>query len=87
MNINWILRLKNKTTLVAIISAIVVFVYSVASAFGFQLPVTQEQIMAGVSAVLTVLVALGVIVDPTTKGISDSEQALSYASPKTDSSK
>lgn len=82
--INWILRLKNKTTLAALISAIVVFVYQVASAFGVTLPVSQEQIMSAVAALLTVLVALGVIIDPTTAGVSDSQQAMTYEEPKED---
>ena len=35
-----------------------------------------------VAAVFAVLVILGVVTDPTTKGITDSDQALTYTEPK-----
>ena len=84
MNINWKLRLKNKVTLTALIGIILTAVFQIASLFGFQLSVTQEQIMGIVEVILTVLGAWGIIVDPTTAGSSDSYQALSYTEPKKD---
>nr|DAZ79526.1 MAG TPA: holin [Caudoviricetes sp.] len=81
MKINWKLRLQNKLTLSALISAVVVFVYEVAGALGFVLPVSQEQVLSAVAALLAVLVALGVVVDPTTKGADDSNRALGYEEP------
>lgn len=81
MKINWKLRLQNKLTLSALISAVVVFVYEVAGALGFVLPVSQEQVLSSVAALLAVLVALGVVVDPTTKGVDDSNRALEYEEP------
>lgn len=81
MKINWKLRLQNKFTLSALISAVVVFVYEVAGALGFVLPVSQEQVLSAVAALLAVLVALGVVVDPTTKGIDDSNRAMNYGEP------
>lgn len=84
MQINWKLRLANKTTLFGILSALVIFIYSVTSALGVHLPVEQETIMAAISAVLAVLCALGVIVDPTTHGVNDSERAMSYDVPRRD---
>lgn len=81
MDINWKLRLMNKTTALALASALVVFVYSVAQALGLELPVTQEQVMAAVTAVLTLLAGLGVVVDPTTPGVGDSKRAQGYAEP------
>lgn len=81
MKLNWALRLKNKATVLALVSALVVFVYSVAQALGLELPVTQEQVMSAVTAVLTVLAALGIVVDPTTPGASDSARALDYSEP------
>lgn len=81
MKINWKLRLQNKLTLSALISAVVVFVYEVAGALGFVLPVSQEQMLSSVAALLAVLVALGVVVDPTTKGVDDSNRALEYEEP------
>lgn len=81
MKINWKLRLQNKFTLSALISAVVVFVYEVAGALGFVLPVSQEQVLSAVAALLAVLVALGVVVDPTTNGVDDSNRALEYEEP------
>ncbi len=71
----------NKTTLLALCSAVVVFVYSVAMALGLNLPVAQETVMNAITAVLTVLAAIGVIIDPTTHGIYDSERAMKYEHP------
>ncbi len=81
---NLILRLKNKTTLAALISALVVFAYSCASALGFTLPVEQDTVMSAAAAVLTLLTGLGVLVDPTTKGITDSADAMGYTAPRED---
>ena len=84
MNINWALRFKNKATLTALIGAVVAFVYQIATIIGFTLPVEQSQIMDAVSAILILLAGLGIIVDPTTAGASDSEQAMTYTEPKED---
>ena len=40
--------------------------------------VTEDAVMQAVTALLTVLSALGVIVDPTTPGASDSDRAMEY---------
>lgn len=81
MKINWKLRLKNKATITALLSACVAFAYQVAGALGFVLPIEQEQVMSGFAAIITVLVALGVIVDPTTQGVNDSTRAMEYDAP------
>ncbi len=79
--INWGLRLRNKATITALLSAFVVFIYSIAKALGLELPVEQQQIMDAISALLTVLAALGIVIDPTTQGVGDSTQALLYDQP------
>lgn len=84
MNINWKLRLMNKVTLSALIGIVVMAVFQIASLFGLELSVTQEQILQVVDVLLTLLAAWGVIVDPTTSGSSDSDQALSYDKPLQD---
>ncbi|MCY8499348.1 phage holin [Bacillus atrophaeus] len=80
--INWKVRLKKKTFLVAIFSATLLFAQSIASAFGYDISVFSEGLTVKFNAVLSLLVALGIVVDPTTKGVSDSDQALDYESPK-----
>lgn len=82
MKINWKLRKSNKTVLFALLTCIVAFVYQVAGIIGWVPPVTQDMVTQLIAAALNVLVALGVLVDPTTGGLSDSQQALGYHEPK-----
>ena len=74
-SINWKLRFKNKATLLAIASTVILLVQQL----GFKLP---DNIADIVNTFLTLLVLLGVISDPTTEGIGDSPKALTYAEPK-----
>ena len=76
-NINWRLRFKNKATLLAIASTVILLIQQL----GFKLP---DNIADVVNTFLTLLVLLGVINDPTTEGISDSPKALTYNEPKKD---
>ncbi len=78
------LRLKNKATLLALILAAVSFVYQVCGIVGIVPPVSEDSITQMAGAVLNVLVGLGVLVDPTTSGITDSTQALAYDTPRSD---
>ena len=82
MEINWLLRLKNKTTLAALIPVVLGFVYQVAAILGIAVPVTQDALMQVLLLALNALVALGVVVDPTTQGVGDSTRALAYTEPK-----
>lgn len=83
MSINWLLRFQNKTTLSAIIAAVVLFVFNISNALGVVMPIDSESVMQTVESILTVLVMLGIVVDPTTQGIGDSENALLYEEPAT----
>ena len=84
MKINWKLRLQNKTTLLALIGAVVALVYQVLGIFEIVPAVSQDSIISAVAVIINILVALGVVVDPTTSGVSDSERALCYECPKED---
>ena len=75
--INWKLRLQNKVTLIAIIGA----VFLMAQQFGLEIP---QNIQAGVNTFVSILVLLGVVNDPTTAGLTDSERALEYYHPNED---
>ena len=79
---NFILRLKNKTCLVALISSIVAFVYQILGIFEVVPVISESEITQICGIVINLLVTLGIIVDPTTQGIADSKQALEYAEPK-----
>lgn len=83
-NINWKVRIKNKTFWVAIIPAVLLLVQVVAAVFGFTLDLGElgNRLLDVVNAVFSVLAILGVVTDPTTRGITDSKQALTYREPK-----
>lgn len=84
MNINWKIRFQNKTFLTGLISLVVVFIYDLLQLLGIAPVVTQSAVMQVAEGLLTILGMLGVIADPTTAGLSDSKQALTYTSPKQD---
>ena len=86
MNINWRVRLKNKTFWLSLIPAVLLLVQVVAAVFGYTLDLGDlgNKLLAVVNALFAVLSILGVVTDPTTKGVSDSTQALSYEEPKED---
>ena len=83
MKINWIVRIKNKQFWMAVIPALALVVQAVAAVFGYTLDFSTlvGKILAVVDAVFALLVILGIAVDPTTKGIGDSERALGYERP------
>ena len=81
MRINWKVRLKNKTWVLAMLSAIVAFVYQILGMFEIVAPISEDMVMQFIGIILNTLVALGVIMDPSTKGLDDSSRALSYNTP------
>ena len=82
MKINWRVRFKNKTWLVTFLIAVLAFIYQLLGMFDIVPPVTQDMATQLISAVVNILVAVGVVIDPTTAGASDSQQALMYDEPK-----
>ena len=84
MNINWKLRFQNKTTLTAIILALVALVYQVLGLFGVVPKISQDELTAVIGMVINLLCLLGIVVDPTTDGVSDSALALTYDTPRAD---
>ncbi len=81
MRVNWKVRFKNKTWLTMFISLIVGFIFNLLKMFDIVPVVTESFVMNIVGQVLTFLGLIGVLVDPTTAGISDSERALGYSEP------
>ena len=81
MKINWKVRFKNKVFLTSFISLIVGFVYSMLGLFDVFPTITKNSILQIVEQVLTFLGLIGVIVDPTTAGLGDSDRAMSYEEP------
>ena len=81
MKINWTVRLKNKVWLATMISFLISTVYQWLGYFDIAPVVTQDAVLQLASAVLQVLSLLGLIVDPTTAGMADSERAMKYEEP------
>ena len=84
MKINWKVRFQNKTFLTGLISLVVVFVYDLLQLLEIAPVVTQSAVMQVAEGILMILGMVGVIADPTTNGLSDSKQAMTYTSPKKD---
>ena len=82
MKINWKIRFKNKTWLLTFIAAVLTLVYRALNIAGITPHVAQEQLVELVTMLVGILVLLGVVIDPTTKGGSDSELAMTYKKPR-----
>lgn len=80
--INWKVRFRNKTWLVSFLAVILAFVYQVLGMFDIVPAVSQDMATQLILAVVNILAAVGVVVDPTTAGASDSKQAMEYEVPK-----
>ena len=82
--INWRVRIRNKAFWVAIIPSVLVLIQVVAAVFGYTLDLGElgNKLIAVVNSVFVVLSILGVVNDPTTSGLSDSKQAMTYELPK-----
>lgn len=89
MGINWGVRIRNKAFWVALIPALALLAQAIASLFGFTIDLTTltGKLLAVVDAVFAVLVILGIVNDPTTKGVGDSSRALTYEKPWDDETK
>lgn len=84
--INWRVRFANKAFWVAFVPAILLLIQVVAAVFGYTLDLGDlgNKLLAAVNALFAVLALLGIVTDPTTAGVSDSAQALTYDKPKDD---
>ncbi|PTJ15877.1 phage holin [Staphylococcus simulans] len=79
---NWKLRIKNKTVLGGLIGALLLFIKQVTELFGLDLSTQLEQVSALAGTIIALLVGLGVLTDPTTKGIKDSGIVQTYTKPR-----
>lgn len=83
--INWKVRFKNPVWLTSFFGLIIGFVFNMLALFDIYPNFSQSQITQIVSQVLEFLGLIGVLVDPTTVGISDSNRAMTYDEPWDDS--
>ena len=84
--INWKVRLVNKNFWLALIPAVLLLVQAVAAPLGMTLDFGElgNQLLAIVNAVFALMAILGIVQDPTTEGVGDSAQAMTYETPKRD---
>lgn len=82
MKINWKVRLKKKSFWITFVPSLMAVVISVFAIFGIDVTQQTTQITSVIMAILGVLASLGVVIDPTTKGLEDSDMAMQYEVPK-----
>nr|DAP43809.1 MAG TPA: holin [Caudoviricetes sp.] len=82
--INWTVRLKNKNFWLALVPAIALLLQAAGDIFGLKLElgVTIDKILVFINVLFALLVLVGVVNDPTTAGLADSQRALNYDEPK-----
>lgn len=91
-SINWLVRFKNKTFIVAFVAQVIGIAAAVIAlgnstgwwAIQFDSQALTDQLTQAVAVIFTLLGTLGVIQDPTTFGLSDSKQAQGYTEPQKD---
>lgn len=78
MKINLKVRMKNKTFVITMLTTVIAFIYQILAMLEIVAPISKEQVTQVIMLLVNILVGLGILVDPTTKGVSDSERALCY---------
>lgn len=81
MRINLKLRFMNIITVFSLALVVAVFIYQILSIIGIAAPVSDDLFSRIIYLIFTVLTAFGVITDPTTSGVSDSDRAMTYSEP------
>ena len=81
--INWQVRIRNRQFWISVIPAIALVIQAIAAVFGWTLDFSNliGKLIAVVDAVFALLVILGIVVDPTTAGLGDSDRAMRYEEP------
>ncbi len=83
MKINLKVRVRNRLFWLALIPAVLILVQTVCELFG--VPITIENVESRlldlVNAIFAVLAILGIVADPTTEGLQDSDRAMAYEKP------
>nr|DAN77283.1 MAG TPA: holin [Caudoviricetes sp.] len=81
--INWKVRILNKTFWLTLVPALALLLQTFLSVFGVKIELgeTIDKLLVFINALFAVLVIVGIVNDPTTKGISDSSRAMTYETP------
>ena len=78
IKINWKARFKNKAFLVSFIALILSFVYKALEIFEIIPKISESELFDSLCVIVNFLGLMGVVIDPTTKGLRDSDLALTY---------
>lgn len=70
---NWKNRIKNKTTLLSLVTLTVTFIYQTLAMFSIIPKISPNEIIETVGVLVNILALIGVVVDPNTKGVRDNE--------------
>lgn len=81
MKINWKVRLKNPVFWLTAIPAVIALIYTLLGLFGVVPTISEDKLVNAVTAIISALTTIGVLIDPTTKGVCDSDKALTYEEP------
>ena len=76
MKINWKLRIQNKATLTSLIATICTFIYQICGIFGVIPAISESDAINMFGIVINLLVAIGIVTDPTTQGVTDNSWAI-----------
>lgn len=82
--INWKVRFANKMFWVTFIPQVLLVIQLILALIGINVDFGElgNQLIEIVNAVFMVLATIGIVIDPTTSGAKDSEQAMTYEEPK-----
>lgn len=78
MKINIKARLRNKAFLIGFCAVVIELIYHSLAVFGIVPGTSEAQLLELSGIMIDALALLGVVVDPTTEGLRDSERAMTY---------
>ncbi|MDD3920918.1 MAG: phage holin [Eubacteriales bacterium] len=82
MKINWKLRFKSPVFVTSFLSLVLSFVYNLLGMFEIVPAISHEAAVNGVLVLVQVLTGLGILIDPTTKGVSDCKAVMCSDTPR-----
>jgi phi LC3 family holin len=78
MKINWKARLRNKPFLLSFSALIIAFAYQILGIFDIVPSISEDNLIKAIGMLINIFAVAGVVVDPTTKGMQDSDRAMTY---------
>ena len=82
MKLNLKVRFRNPVFWLTFGPAVIAFAYAMMGCFGVVAPIAEDTVTQAFVAIITALTTLGVLVDPTTKGLGDGALGGSYEYPQ-----